>query len=184
MPAGRGASERRDGPSGPRDRRAVDDRPRRQGQRAERDVLLGSRRRSALRCGLFVSSRRGSTAETPAPVQPLKHMWRLHTLLSALRKGPHGDVTLGAAIISIVVLVLLLTGVVYRPLWTSAVTVAVVAVLMIQTVAILLLNRLRAKLNDVHYAVSLENGLRRAGYGLNDFFTDEAAANPSLQLLL
>jgi hypothetical protein len=43
--------------------------------------------------------------------------------------------------------------------------------------------KLRAKLNDVQDAISLENGLRRAGYDVTDFFMDEAAGNPSLQLL-
>ena len=60
--------------------------------------------------------------------------------------------------------------------------IALSSTVVVLTLVLLTLGRLKAKLNDVHYLVSLEYGLQRAGYKLNDFFVDEAAGNPSLQL--
>ena len=61
--------------------------------------------------------------------------------------------------------------------------VATASVLVLLNLVIVLLNFLRAKLNDTQNAISLEAGLSRAGYDPVDFFTDGSAANPSLQLL-
>jgi hypothetical protein len=72
---------------------------------------------------------------------------------------------------------------VFDPLLPYGIAIAVGYVVLLLLLLVSLLVRLRAKLNDVHYAISLENGLRRAGYEPKDFFTDEAAGNPSLQLL-
>ena len=66
--------------------------------------------------------------------------------------------------------------------WIPVFAVLVIASVVLN-LAIILLNLLRAKLNDASYAVSLEAGLLRAAYHPLDFFTDGAAASPSLQLL-
>lgn len=98
-------------------------------------------------------------------------------------RGPHGNVVVGVLIGSLFIFGMLLTGAAYEPLRAPVTAVAVGAILVILNLGIVLLNLVRAKLNDTHFAISLEAGLRRAGYDPPDFFTDGAAANPSLQLL-
>jgi hypothetical protein len=49
---------------------------------------------------------------------------------------------------------------------------------------LILLNRLQAKADDIGHAISLEAGLGRNKYVLNNFYTDGAAGNPSLQLFI
>lgn len=44
--------------------------------------------------------------------------------------------------------------------------------------------RLRAKVNDVHFALSLESSLHRNGLSVTDYFYDGAAGTPSLQLYI
>lgn len=109
-------------------------------------------------------------------------MWRIPHLLHAIKKGPHGTAACGAVVAVPLNLAALLTGMVYTPLLIPALAVAVCSLTLLLALTIVLSNRLRAKVNDVHYAISLESGLRRAGYKVNDFFTDEAAGSPSLQL--
>jgi hypothetical protein len=109
-------------------------------------------------------------------------MWRLLRFYHTLKKGPHGDAVTGAAFGSVLIVCLLLTGIAYEQLSVPVVAISFGGIFAILILIIILLNRLRAKVNDVHNAISLEAGLQRAGWMLPDFFTDEAAANPSLQL--
>src|SRR5262245_25090404 len=98
-------------------------------------------------------------------------------------RGPHGNVVICVLIGSVFIVGSLLAGAAYKPLMAPVAAVALGAVLVGLNLGLIVLNLLRAKLNDTHYAISLEAGLRRAGYDPPDFFTDGAAANPSLQLL-
>jgi hypothetical protein len=110
----------------------------------------------------------------------------MHQLLHVFyrfNRGPHGNAVISVLIGSLLLFGALLASAVYEPLRVTVAAVAIAAVLVILNLGIVFLNLLRAKLNDTHYAISLEAGLRRAGYDLVDFFADGAAANPSLQLL-
>lgn len=109
-------------------------------------------------------------------------MWRLLKFYHILKQGPHGDAATGVALGSALIVCFLVASIVYTQLWVPMVAISLGSICTVLVLVIVLLNRLRGKLNDVHYAISLEAGLRRAGYTLTDFFTDEAAANPSLQL--
>jgi hypothetical protein len=65
-----------------------------------------------------------------------------------------------------------------------ALLLGVAYISLLLTAVVLFCSRLLAKLNDLRYLLSLESGLSRSGYLVNDFFTEGAAGNPSLQLLL
>lgn len=104
-------------------------------------------------------------------------------IFAALHRGPHGAAALALACSSALVALLLVAGLVFEPLRVPALAISIASVQGALVLVAVLLSRLRAKLNDVHYAISLEGALQRLGYGVTDFFTDEAAANPSLQLL-
>jgi hypothetical protein len=108
-------------------------------------------------------------------------MWRLFHVWYKLNRGPHRNAVVGAFLASALVLALLSVEVIREPS-RAPTAIAVAAILLALDVAVALLNLLRAKLNDVHHAISLEAGLRRAGYEPADLFTDGAAASPSLQL--
>lgn len=110
-------------------------------------------------------------------------MQRLLFYSYKLNQGPNGKLILGVSIGSLLILVMLLASAVYEPLSAPMLAVAIGAVLVLLNLVIVLLSRIRAKINDTHDAISLEAGLHRAGYDPPDFFTDGAAANPSLQLL-
>lgn len=99
-----------------------------------------------------------------------------------LTREPHRNAVLIAMLLVIVLCFSLLTGFLFPPAWTPLLAFALIVVVLLQAFTIVLIARMRAKLNDTHYAVSLDSGLSRAGYCLRDFFTDAAAANPSLQL--
>ena len=99
-----------------------------------------------------------------------------------VRNGPHADAILLAAIGTVCLAGLPLLTFAGEGWRFSMVTLGIGAVSAVQLLTLTILARLRAKVNDVHYAVSLEPALQRAGYVVKDFFTDEAAANPSLQL--
>jgi len=101
----------------------------------------------------------------------------------SLKNRPQGTATIGVFAGAMVVLCLLAAGFVYEPVRQYVLAISIALAVVLLTLVVALLSNLRAKLNDVHYAISLENGLRRAGYEPEDFFTDEAAGNPSLQLL-
>lgn len=106
----------------------------------------------------------------------------IRRLVQALRRGPHAPVlalclAAGVAIAAIVV------GVLWPSAWGPMGTIAAAAAVALLIVNTVMLGRLRARLNDVHDAVALENGLRRAQWHLTDFFYDGAAATASLQLI-
>jgi hypothetical protein len=110
-------------------------------------------------------------------------MHQLLHLFYRFNRGPHGNAVISVLIGSLLLFSTLLAAAAYEPLRVPVEAVAVAAVLVVLNIGIVLLNLLRAKLNDTHYAISLEAELRRAGYDPVNFFTDGGAANPSLQLL-
>jgi hypothetical protein len=110
-------------------------------------------------------------------------MQQLLHLFYRFNRGPHGNAVAAVLIGSFLLFGALLAGAAYEPLRAPVMAIALTAVFVVLNLSIVLLNLLRAKINDTHYAISLEAGLRRAGYDPVDFFTDGAAANPSLQLL-
>jgi hypothetical protein len=100
-----------------------------------------------------------------------------------IKNRPHARLVMGAFCIAFVGLCALGGGML-APTWLAySLAIALACVLLLLPISMAMGANLRAKLNDVQDAISLENGLRRAGYELTDFFTDEAAGNPSLQLL-
>jgi hypothetical protein len=105
------------------------------------------------------------------------------TYYCKLRNRPRGAVTVGLFLGALAVVCALAAGCVFEAFRPYGLAVAAgYFVLTVPLVWSLLIN-LEVHLNDVGYAVSLENGLRRAGYEPQDLFTEEAAGNPSLQLL-
>jgi hypothetical protein len=110
-------------------------------------------------------------------------MWRVRHVFHRIAKGPYGTAVTAMLAGWVAVSCMLLVGAVYDRAWISAEAIAVIAILGAQILGIMTANLQRAKLNDVHYAISLEAGLKRAGYEVADLYTDGAAANPSLQLL-
>jgi len=73
-------------------------------------------------------------------------------------------------------------GVYFATFRYFAVAIAIGAGLLSVTIVAVLIDRLRATVNDVSYAISLERSLKESGYVIDGFFTDGAAANPSLHL--
>ena len=104
-------------------------------------------------------------------------------LYTALRRSPHAREVICAMAVSGLGILALMAGLVDRRLWVPAVAAALAAALADLVLIIGVISRLRAKVNDVHAAISLEAGIQRAGWTVSEFFTDGAAANPSLQLL-
>jgi hypothetical protein len=111
-------------------------------------------------------------------------MWRVRHYLAILSKGSDGKLVTLAVLVATLSSVLLLVSFLYQPMVFIATAFAILALLGIQTLSIIQTSRLRGKMNDIHCAVSLENGLQRAGYTLKDYFYDGAAGTPSLQLQL
>ncbi len=100
-----------------------------------------------------------------------------------VHRGPHGNsvalVIVGSLLLFLAYLVAVLIQ--YRTIPVEAALFA--GMLFILNLGLMILNLLRAKVNDTHFAVSLEGSMQRAGYQPQDFFIDGAAATPSLQLL-
>lgn len=109
-------------------------------------------------------------------------MWRFLNHYYRVKKGPHGLTVISASIACVFVVCSLVGGLLYAPLFAPAAALSLGCILGMLVLTTVLLTRLRAKIDDVHGSISLESALRRAGYSLTDFFTDGAAANPSLQL--
>lgn len=107
---------------------------------------------------------------------------RFQALYYRLRRGPHGQAVLATAALTGGVSVALLTGLFEPRLWPAAVSLAALAILGVLTLQMVLTDRLRATVDDVSHAAAFEQGLRRAGFDVRDFFMDGAAATPSLQL--
>jgi hypothetical protein len=99
-----------------------------------------------------------------------------------LKRGPHGSAVVGASAGAIVVAAVLLAGLIFEPLLLPDFALALCFALGLLCLIVVVLARMRAKLNDVQYAIAFNHGLGRAGYALDDIFTEGAAANPSLQL--
>lgn len=106
----------------------------------------------------------------------IKRTYRVFT------RGPHAS-----AVIVLIGLIgtaatVLALGVYFATFRYIAVAIAIGAVLLSVTVVAVLIDRLRATVNDVSYAISLDRSLKESGYAIDGFFTDGAAANPSLHL--
>ncbi|HLN27472.1 MAG TPA: hypothetical protein VK395_06985 [Gemmataceae bacterium] len=101
-----------------------------------------------------------------------------------LVRGPFR--TVKAAVLGACAAVLLILGaaLIVPGLTQVALLSAAASLVLLLTLVVLLISRLIARLTDVQALFSLECGLARSGYVLDDFYTDGAAANPSLQLLL
>jgi hypothetical protein len=110
-------------------------------------------------------------------------MFRLVKYYYILRNRPYGTITVVAYLGMLVALCSLAAGFVFKPFNPYGTAIAIGYAVLLLTLLVSLIAKLQAKLNDIQYSSSLENGLRRACYELEDFFTDEAAANPSLQLM-
>lgn len=108
-------------------------------------------------------------------------MTRMLALLYRVKQGPHGAAVIAMIAGSAALVVLLLVGHIFQ-FWPVAIAVTVGVIGGMLATVMAALSRLRGKLNDVHYALSLESGLQRAGYQFADLFTDGGAASPSLQL--
>ena len=101
---------------------------------------------------------------------------------AGLTKGQDGLVIAVAVAVSLVGSVLLLASIIAAPIRPAITSAALAILLFFHALTIFLLGRLRAKLNDVHYAIALEHGLDRAEFVVRDFYYEGAAGNPSLQL--
>lgn len=109
-------------------------------------------------------------------------MWQIWKYYYRLKKGPHGNAVITAAIICVFVMCLVLASLLYGPFFAPAGALALGCVLAMLVLNIVLLSRLRARIDDVHAAIATEKTLQRIGYAVTDFFMDGAAATPSLQL--
>ncbi len=109
--------------------------------------------------------------------RPVAKLW------CKLKNRPHGTAVLVAFCIALVGLCSLAVGLIAESWLSRATAIGLGCALLLLCFLFAMLVNLRAKINDVQDAISLENGLVRSGYELTDFFTDEAAGNPSLQLL-
>jgi hypothetical protein len=67
---------------------------------------------------------------------------------------------------------------------TVGVFLSILYVILLLILSIILLLRLSAKMNDLHYELSLHTNLQSLNYDPKDFYFDGAAGNPSLLLLL
>jgi hypothetical protein len=106
----------------------------------------------------------------------IKRTYRVFT------RGPHAS-----AVIVLLALIGTASAVLAIGLYVAtfryfAIAIGIGAVLLSVTVVAMLIDRLRATLNDVSYAISLDRCLKESGYAIDGFFTDGAAANPSLHL--
>lgn len=64
----------------------------------------------------------------------------------------------------------------------SLVLSALVAVALVQGISLFVILRVRGRVNDIQFSISLEHSLRRLRVTMNDYFYDGAAGTPSLQL--
>jgi hypothetical protein len=100
-----------------------------------------------------------------------------------LKNRPYGTISTCAFIMALVFLCALASGLIFEPLWPYSIAAGLGFAVLLLPLLVAMMANLRGKLNDIQDAISLEHGLRRVGYELTDFFTDEAAGSPSLQLL-
>lgn len=103
-------------------------------------------------------------------------------MLHTLRKGRHGQEVLLVAATLLVMAAALLVGLVAPAVWPAAVSFALVALGGIAFLALTVLTRLRAAIDDTRCFVSVHAGLNAAGWVIPDLFMDGAAGSPSLQL--
>ena len=106
----------------------------------------------------------------------------LLNLYTAVQRSPHGNAAVWAGAAAAIAALGLAVGLIERRLWIPALALALGAAIGHLFLAVVMISRLRAKVNDLHAVVSLEAGLHRAGWRVTDLFTDGAAANPTLQL--
>ena len=99
-----------------------------------------------------------------------------------LTRGPHASAVVVLLTLTGAAAAALATGMYFVSLRYFAVAIGIGAVLLSVTLVAMLIDRLRATLNDVSYAISLDRRLNESGSTIHDFFTDGAAANPSLHL--
>jgi hypothetical protein len=109
-------------------------------------------------------------------------MWRIWKYYYRLTKAPHGHAVVAAGITCVFFISLLIVSLFYRPLFAPAAALSLGGVLAMLMLISVLVSRLRARTDDLHSAIAIEKAVQRSGYALTDFFTDGAAANPSLQL--
>ena len=99
-----------------------------------------------------------------------------------LAKGQDGQIIAVAVAISLGGFLLLLASTLAAPIRPAVTSAALAILLFFHAMTLFLLGRLRAKVNDVHYAIALEHGIERAEFVVRDFYYEGAAGNPSLQL--
>lgn len=99
--------------------------------------------------------------------------------LAFLRRGPYAAAVRLALLALVVLVVLSPLSYFAPPIWHALTGIACAALLFI---GIVLLNRLRAKLDDTSALIGVESAMKRLGWVPPDFFTDGAAGSPSLQL--
>lgn len=104
-------------------------------------------------------------------------------VMHALSLGPQGAALPIVVVAAEVVLLTLLVSIVVVPLQPAAFALALAITFTLLVLVLLLLTRLRARSDDLRALVSLEHGMARAGYQPADFFTEAAAASPTLALL-
>jgi hypothetical protein len=97
-------------------------------------------------------------------------------------RGPHAKLVALSIFGILAILAFQIIGLLCTSLWEFCLAVSLVGITLFLSVVIIIQNLTRAKVNDIHYAISLSSALKDAGYEMEQFYTDGAAASPSLQL--
>ena len=122
----------------------------------------------------------------PSPLKPLRH--RLGTpLCRYLHETLKGPLRLWNAVVLAAALglcCLLGAALMWSAIRSAALILVAGYLVLLLAFCLLLLGRMIGRLNDLQYAITLQNNLQRLPSPPRDFFTEGAAANPSLQLLL
>lgn len=108
---------------------------------------------------------------------------QIKSMLRTMGQRPYGNALKVVAVATFLWIVSLVLSLFAPALNAVVSSIGIALVVIFLCFLIFCESRMRGQLNDIRSLISLELGLRRWNVELENFFTDGAAANPSLQLL-
>jgi hypothetical protein len=109
---------------------------------------------------------------------------RLFALLHTVTRGLYGFWMGLSCLITLAALTIVALALVVPALWSVAVLTTLGALVVLALIGVSVLTRTAGHVFEAEANISLQTHLLRSGFSSTDFFVDEAAASPSLQLLL
>jgi predicted O-methyltransferase YrrM len=111
-------------------------------------------------------------------------MMRLRRRVHAIQKGLYGPAVTASLLLTAVTALIGGAALVSAPLRPAATVIGLTIAALLVTIAVFIGSRIIGRLDDLAASVSLNASLARMRWEPEAFFTDQAAATPSLQLLL